>query len=160
MSRIGTTTVHNHSLAAAFNSELEIQRLSDKKAFDRSGLRPKTPAQVKTFFDEVDKGLQVQAALAPVFEQYKSLRRGLRDVTSAPPMPAFASSGIHSAQLKNASSARTDSDVSSPSICNKKKRAERTCTLCASPHMKWKLRQEGNHLSEKGIRFVCTNHLC
>ena len=76
MSRIGSSTVRYQSLAAAFNSELEIQRLADTKAFESPGLGPKTPAQVKTFFDEVDKGLQVQTALAPVFEQYKNIRRG------------------------------------------------------------------------------------
>ena len=42
MRRLGTSTVRYHSLAAAFNTELETQRLADTKAFESSGLRPKT----------------------------------------------------------------------------------------------------------------------
>ena len=67
------------SLSAAYNARLQEQFVSDKNTFRSLGLRLKSPAHVKDFFERAESGLILSASLAGVKDEFIELRRRLRD---------------------------------------------------------------------------------
>ena len=151
----GKVSVQYENLAMAFNAELDRQRQADSGAFACSGLRPKSAAQVKDFFERVDVGLQVSGALRPVFDQYVRLRANLRDNTSAPPPAAIKCPTVPAAGCCGEVEHNCDP------LSDKKSRAPRTCQKCKMHGRgRWRIRQTGSLSSALGIFFICSNPLC
>jgi hypothetical protein len=71
--REGSTTVRYEALASAYNSELQKRLVLDKSLFQLSGLRMKSAAHVREFFERTDRGLEIGQAIAPVRDRFIAL---------------------------------------------------------------------------------------
>jgi hypothetical protein len=158
-SRAGSSSIRYEDLARAYNAELQKRFALDKSMFQQSGLRMKSAAHVREFFERTDRGLEIGQSIAPVRDRFIALRTMLRDCTSAyvPPamQPKSCFDGCSSSFGFASSGCCNDSDVDS----SKPKRKARSCKTCDSLGRGdfWKLRQIG---AKANTRFVCTNTIC
>ena len=149
-----TRTVNYASLASAFNASLaELHRSVSKNQSTTKGLRLKSAAHIKDFFERTDCGLVVSASCAGVSKDMADLRRRLRDETSAvvPDVRALASSTQPVVAATKAAPVRQLALA---------KRKPRCCKLCRSEDRgEWPLRisRKGR---QQGQQFICTNHAC
>ena len=157
--RGGSNSIRYEGLACTYNAELQKRFALDKVMFQQSGLRMKSAAHVREFFERTDRGLEIGQAIAPVRDRFIELRTMLRDCTSASiptaMQPKSCVEDCFSTFTFASGACCDDSGIGS----SKPKRKARSCKTCDSQGRGdfWKLRQIG---SKSNTRFVCTNTVC
>ena len=157
--RAGSYSIRYEDLACAYNAELQRRFALDKTIFQHSGLRMKSAAHVREFFERTDRGLEIGEAIAPVRDRFIALRTLLRDCTSGPVPPAMHANSELPDCISSSGLAGSGCCSNSGVDSGTSKRKARSCKTCDSQGRGnyWKLRQIG---TKRTMRFVCTNTVC
>jgi hypothetical protein len=171
----GKKTVDCVRLATAYNTSLHGMFQSDPAKAPNLGLRLKSPAHVKDFFDRVDNGLEIGASLAGKIDEFVTVRRMLRDETASAVSPAarrdpLVETGLNSSFAESGDCGRNcdggDNYVDNRCVKQKhnidhditKVRARRCCELCrAEGRGEWFIRKISGPGQSKNH---CTNTVC
>ena len=135
-------TIDYEKLASLFNFELKRRSDADHQQFITSRMTLKKKAHISDFFKRTDEGLQTEAALAGVKDQFIKVRRMLKTSSSGAVFPDAIAVGApdrNSCCSSPSSSSDSDSDSDSDSEDSedsdsdspaKRKRAPKTCRAC------------------------------
>lgn len=163
------------SLAFAFNEEAGAAFNLDASSLLHSGIRLKSPAQIKIFFEKFDDALVVSHTTSGVRDRLIALRRQLRDSTSfptppimapEPPPPTFCcgaeatSSSQGNASMIDDDDAPVGDDHVPPLKSKPRKKAARSCPDCRREKRDiagHSYRQVG---TRSETRFVCSHPAC
>jgi hypothetical protein len=169
----GKKNINYVQLSLAYNTSMHDTFESDPSKLCNLGLRLKSPAHIKDFFDRVDKGLAIGTALSSRKDKFIELRAMLRDESSSAALPAMrldphdqartSSSGLDLGTMSDSEFEDRDdgfqgsdyNDQFSDQGAKSSLRARKCCRQClAQGRGNWHVKRRGAH------KWVCSNTIC